>query len=67
MLAVVGAIALTLALGWVALWAGSFALFCFLGFDEVNIPAGFMFLIPLVGSLVTWWYLVGTHIHLSLN
>lgn len=62
---VIGIIACTLAIGWVAWCCFGFALMCLLGFDERNIPVGLVFAVLGVLACTAWWFLIGTHIHLN--
>lgn len=64
---VVGAIAITLVLGYVALFFLAMAIPPLIGFDEFHIPAGIALLIPVVLACGTWWYLVGSHLHIDFN
>ena len=67
MLEIVGGIAITLALGYVALVFGMFAAMTFGGFDEYRPGLGILFTIALGLVLVLWWVLVGTHIMIGFK
>jgi hypothetical protein len=64
---IIGAVAITLVMGYVAFACGMFALFTFGGFDEVNIPAGICFTILFALDVGTWWWLVGQHINIKVS
>lgn len=66
-MAFIGALAVTVVLGYVALYFGVMAFCCFIGFDEFNIPAGIALMIPVVLACGTWWVVVGSHLHFSFN
>lgn len=67
MLAILGAVGITLILGYVALVFGFFSACCLMGFDEVDIPAGIKFGIVAVGMVVLWWFAVGQNIHINFS
>lgn len=64
---IVGAIAVTLVLGYLAAGFAFYAMCCLLGFDEVNIPVGMVFFGLLIGDIITWWFIVGQHIHIDFG
>lgn len=66
-MAIVGLIALTLALGYAFLVVLAFAIPPLIGFDEYHIPAGLLLLAVDAGIAVLWWFTVGHLIHISVS
>lgn len=67
MLEIIGAIFLTLLLGYVLIGLWTYSYFSFIGFDEVNIPAAIvLFLLGFI-PITIWWVIVGSHISLSFK
>lgn len=64
---VIGIIAVTLVMGYVAFWFFMMGLFPMLGFDEFHIPLGLALWAMSAATIVGWWFLVGTHLHLSFS
>lgn len=66
-MAIIGAIALTIAFGYIALFFLAIAIPPLIGFDEYNIPAGLMFLAFACVPCVAWWFVVGSNISISVT
>jgi len=66
-MAIIGAIAITLVLGYVALFFLAMAIPPLIGFDEFHIPAGLCLLAAACVPCIIWWFVVGSHISINYN
>lgn len=64
-MAIIGIIAVTLILGYVAFCFFGFGYLMFIGFDEVNIPLGIVCWILGCVTCYGWWILVGSSLSVS--
>lgn len=67
MFSIIGVILLTCVFVWVSLYPLMFSLMCLGGFDEFAPIPGILFLLVFIGIWVAWWFLVGTHIDISIG
>ena len=66
-MAIIGAIAITLLLGYVAMWFVAMAIPPLIGFDEFHIPAGIVLLVLACIPCIIWWFVVGQRISINFN
>ena len=67
MFELVGIIALTLLFGFVSMYPLTFGLMALGGFDEFAPVFGTICILVFIGIWVGWWFLVGTHIDISIG
>lgn len=66
-MAIIGAIAVTLVLGYIAFWCFVMAIPPLIGFDEFHIPVGILLLAMGFVPCIVWWFVVGSRISIGFN